>query len=785
MSRICIVSHFAYGALTGGHHGHAGGVEQQTTMLARWLTARGHDVSLVTWDEGQPDGERIDGVRVVTVCRRDAGLPGIRFFQPRWSSLVRALRRADAEVYYQNCGDYVTGQVAAWCRHNGRRFVYSVASDPDCDRAMPKLPAQRERLLYAYGIRHADAIIVQTRHQQHMLRENFGLDSVVLPMPCPILPQDAVASVQAGSDAPRVLWAGRVSHVKRFDVLLDIAAAMPDVVFDVAGKSDIEDDYSRGLFARARSMRNVELHGLVPRERMAALYRSASVLLCTSDYEGFPNTFLEAWSLGVPVVSTVDPDGLLRSQELGAHVQSPAEGVSAIRELLGSPDRWGAISKRARERFEQFHVPEQALAPFERVLVGRAVEDNAPIGTPVGGAALNVPPRIRICFIAHPAWGEMSGGRTGEFGGIQRQLSLMARWYAARGHEVSMLTWNEGQPDEVVIGGVRVISMCRRDEGLPVVRFVHPRWTSLVAAMRRADADVYYQNTAEYVTGQAAYWCRQNHRGFIFSVANDWDCEPEVIARLSLRERSLYVYGLRHADVVVAQTKKQQTILREAHGVASVVIPMPSPPTGNGEPALRPDRERPRVVWVARIAEAKRLEMLLDLAELAPDITFDVAGTGDTGSAYSDTLIERGRRIPNVRMLGRVERENIPALYRGSACLCCTSTHEGFPNTFLEAWSQGVPVVSTFDPDGLIAALGLGGVARDEHGLLDAIRQLTVSDTVWDVVSATCRAYYMEYHLPEAVIPKFETAFLDAADRAGRQVNYPGRLQLRTSADHR
>ena len=394
--------------------------------------------------------------------------------------------------------------------------------------------------------------------------------------------------------------------------------------------------------------------------------------------------------------------------------------------------------------------------------IGSSVSSN-----PQPGVAPGPPPRpSRICLIAHPAWGEMSGGRAGDIGGIQRQLSMTARWLAARGHEVSLLVWDEGQPAEVMVDGVRVLKMCRRDEGLPGLRFLHPRWTSLLAAMRKADADVYYQNTAEYVTGQAAFWCRRNGRGFVFSVANDWDVEPEIVAGRKFRDRALYLYGLKHADAVIAQTKKQQRILREAHGVSATVIPMPSIPTGDGSPAIVPDRERLRVVWVARIAPAKRLEMLLDLAELAPDILFEVAGSADPAGPYSDELIRRASTLSNVRMLGRVERERIPDLYRGAACLCCTSYHEGFPNTFLEAWSQGIPVVSTFDPDDLIAEQGLGGVAQDAAGLLAAIRRLTGSPQEWRGASERGRAYYETNHLPENTLPRFEAVLAGAGNRS-------------------
>ena len=101
---ICFVAHFAYGALTGGESGHVGGVERQTSLMAKWLAKRGYKVSMLTWDEGQKDGVEIDSVKVFKMCRKDDGIKGFRFFHPRWNSLNAAMERANADIYHQNCG---------------------------------------------------------------------------------------------------------------------------------------------------------------------------------------------------------------------------------------------------------------------------------------------------------------------------------------------------------------------------------------------------------------------------------------------------------------------------------------------------------------------------------------------------------------------------------------------------------------------------------------------------------------------------------------------------------
>lgn len=370
--KICIISHFAYGAITGGASGHIGGVERQTTMLARWLARRDHEVTLLTWDEGQAGELEIDGVLVMKMCARRAGLPGLRFLHPRWTSLRRAMSRANADVYYQNCGDYVTGQVALWCRSNNRPFVYAVASEPDCDPRLPKLPSLRERLLYRYGLTHADRVIVQTRRQQDMLRESFNLSSHVIPMPCPG-PVDYVGNASAPAAVPpRVVWIGRFSHVKRLEVMLDVAAASPEMQFEIAGTPDSDDDYSRMLLARIGTLPNVRFRGVIGRYQMTAFYRGALALLCTSEYEGFPNTFLEAWSMGVPVVSTVEPDALLSVSGLGLVGRHAAELSVALRRLAADPGLWTATSIRCERYYADQHTVESSMPKFEEMLAEAA-----------------------------------------------------------------------------------------------------------------------------------------------------------------------------------------------------------------------------------------------------------------------------------------------------------------------------------------------------------------------------------------------------------------------------
>lgn len=104
------------------------------------------------------------------------------------------------------------------------------------------------------------------------------------------------------------------------------------------------------------------------------------------------------------------------------------------------------------------------------------------------------------------------------------QQTLLARAFVRRGYDVSMVTADCGQPDGSRWDGIAAYKAFAPDAGWPVIRFVHPRFTKLWSALRRADADVYYVSCAGAVVGQVALFCQLHKRKFVFRVASDADC---------------------------------------------------------------------------------------------------------------------------------------------------------------------------------------------------------------------------------------------------------------------
>jgi len=367
---ICIIAHNAYSALANSGVGHLGGVEVQTSMFAKWLVSHGYKVTFITWQEGRIGDERCDGVDVLKTCPADSGLPGVRFFYPRLTSFFMALARADADVYYHNCAEYYTGAIAMWCRLMGRLFVYSVASEADCRATRPPWQDRREWWLYRYGLRRAHGVIVQTRTQARLVRNDYGISAIHLPMPGSLQPCEPPFRVPRPSGRmPVVVWVGRPDSRKRLEYLFAIARELPHIRFQVVAPVNEDDGYERSLRDEGASIPNLDWLGRVGRSEIAQVYRNADCLCCTSVYEGFPNTFLEAWSQGLPIVSSFDPDGVIETKKLGLTAQSISALVSALQRVTSCPNEWECMSQNALRHYREHHSPSTALSRFEATLL--------------------------------------------------------------------------------------------------------------------------------------------------------------------------------------------------------------------------------------------------------------------------------------------------------------------------------------------------------------------------------------------------------------------------------
>ena len=354
-----------------GHH-RIGGAEVQQTLLARALARSGFDVSMVVANYGQPDGATWDRVRTYRTYRFDEGIPAIRFLHPRWTSVWSALQRADADVYYVSGASMLVALVTLFARRHGRKVLWRSTSQSDCDPRRLCIRFWRDKQLYAYGLKRVDLALAQTLEQQHMLLENYGRTSHVVG-PLSETPGRSLPFAERDLD---VLWVGNIRALKRPRMLFDLARRLPQLQFAMAGGACRgEEDLFASVQREAGTLANVRFHGPVAFHQMPALFERARLLVGTSEVEGFPNTYLQAWAHGAPVVAFLDPEAMIANRRLGRAVATLAEMEAAITELLTNEREWAAASERCRA-FVASRTDETAmLAPYLEAVRSLGTQD--------------------------------------------------------------------------------------------------------------------------------------------------------------------------------------------------------------------------------------------------------------------------------------------------------------------------------------------------------------------------------------------------------------------------
>ena len=357
---ICFVAPHIWPVLSGDASIRmVGGAEVQQSILIRLLARAGYRVSVITQDFGQPQQASLDGVTVYKTFRADEGIPVLRFLHPRLTSIWRALKQVDADIYYQRCASMLTGVLAEFCRRYGKRSVYAAASDADFVPGHRQIRYARDRMLFEHGLRNVDRIVVQNPGQLEACRRNYGRSATLIPSAYEL---PAAAGKRSGE---LVVWAARIMPDKRPELFLELARRLPHRRFVLIGGSGGDDAFYERVLETARTLPNVQCTGFLPLAQAEGWFDRARIVVNTSSYEGMPNTFMQACARGVPTVATVD---------VGAPVQilfhDAEDGAAQIERLFTDETHWTRASRACGAYFAERHSAAAVLAQYDRLLEG-------------------------------------------------------------------------------------------------------------------------------------------------------------------------------------------------------------------------------------------------------------------------------------------------------------------------------------------------------------------------------------------------------------------------------
>ncbi len=283
--------------------------------------------------------------------------------------LLATLRTIAPDVIYQRVGGAYTGIAGHYASSSGCRMVWHIASAMDVSPGRvsisPDLVSDYvEKRALEYGIRRADSIIAQTAEQADLLARNYGR------RPTAIIPNfhPTPAGEISKGDGVTVVWIANLKPLKRPELYLDLAEELGSIAgvrFLLAGRGN-DGRWCRRVMRRIRETSPVEYLGELAQEEVNELLERADILVSTSEVEGFPNTFIQAWMREVPVVSLdLDPDGVLTRECIGIRSAGFRQMVADTKRLIQDGEMRRSMGRRAREYALAHHSPGNAARIVE------------------------------------------------------------------------------------------------------------------------------------------------------------------------------------------------------------------------------------------------------------------------------------------------------------------------------------------------------------------------------------------------------------------------------------
>ena len=235
--------------------------------------------------------------------------------------------------------------VTAWM-HNSYNALF--------DKESPYLPGLKS--FFANEMRGLEGIVVLSKSDERLFRDNLGLESVTIYNPLTLTPRG-----RASVEYKKFLAIGRFSPKhKGFDLLIKAFAKFSqtnnDWMLEIVGEGEEENMY-RQLIAEHQLEQRVKICPFT--NDIQRHYAGASVYVLSSRWEGQPLVLVEAMAHGLPIVSSDLPVAkeLLEGRHCGTFFKcGDIDDISLALQRMSSTTEWADMSENALQTSSLFSV---------------------------------------------------------------------------------------------------------------------------------------------------------------------------------------------------------------------------------------------------------------------------------------------------------------------------------------------------------------------------------------------------------------------------------------------
>jgi len=308
--KICFIQTYVYPLFNDKNDSIHGGSELQLYLIAKELSKdKNFEISFIVGDFGQEDVEIFDDVKLynsVTPKECDSKIKKLR------QVLVyhKLFKRINADIYFTSAANSTVGLVSLFCKLNNKKHIHRTANETEVNLSYSKKGILGK--IFIKGLETSDLVITQNETHKKLLKRNHGIDSKVFNNSFVIKANDVCKKTS-------ILWIARCIHWKRPELFMRLAEYFPEEKFIMIAPPAIgKENYQREIKEKTDKIENLTFIDHVPFNDIQKYFDDAKVFVNTSEYEGFPNTFLQAGVGKTPILSlNVNPDNFINKYDCG------------------------------------------------------------------------------------------------------------------------------------------------------------------------------------------------------------------------------------------------------------------------------------------------------------------------------------------------------------------------------------------------------------------------------------------------------------------------------------
>lgn len=233
------------------------------------------------------------------------------------------------------------------------KLVHMLASDADV-----KLEDNEEKNKLQEYISKVKYVIAQNNSQKHFYNKFFRKTDI------PVIPniwdESVFRNFSSANTVYDAIWIGNIKTLKRPEWFINIGKELKGYKFALIGANQ-DNRLFKICMDLAAENDNIDMLGYKSLHEVDQVLSNSKLLICTSEFEGFPNTFLHAWSKGIPVISTVDPNESITNCNLGFFSENYSDIKKYIELLLSDPELYSQIQVNIKKYFLKSHNPSTHL----------------------------------------------------------------------------------------------------------------------------------------------------------------------------------------------------------------------------------------------------------------------------------------------------------------------------------------------------------------------------------------------------------------------------------------